>query len=318
MENIKSHNNLVHSRMVDNELEKFRMKIGKLSSSLIGKMKLTNSDESDDESKSEENSSSTLSEDSVQSVEFIKVSALPKFQEEIQKSANFVCDDESAENHDTRSFLSLPNLSSSDVDDLMLISKFQSVMSIEKLYENPSKEEQEEETKNLDKKIEETQTLICQQIRLEEKNYHQLVVMSNEITMSENCEDENLFEREKIVTDLFHVNENYYENKKLLRTYFKEWLQKMTISKILKTNSFSSEDRIKKINGFLNKIRLEQNKGAPTKAVQEAPKKIQKSVNSACKKDFEHKLKMQQDIIELQKLKIKRQEQLIVDIKLVS
>src|SRR5690349_11117711 len=161
----------------------------------------------------------------------------------------------------------------------------------------------------LNKSIEEAETekmLIVRRMELEEKNYQELVIMSN--AYSKKICDPHPFECEKIIHGLFEDTQIKAENhvdRELMRSFFKDWLQKTTVSKILKTNAFTNEDRVKKINCFLNKIRLEQNKGAAQKAKKESSKIKAKqsptssSNNKVLKKDYEHKLKVQSDIIEL-------------------
>ena len=78
---------------------------------------------------------------------------------------------------------------------------------------------------------------------------------------------------------------------------FKLTNKKITIQKILKTNAFTNEDRVKKINGFLNKVRLEQNKKLAKRNNQTEMviKKVSGNLisksgqNKKLKKDYEHK-----------------------------
>ena len=242
---------------------------------------------------------------------------------------------------DQQSFYSLPNLNNDDIESLMKITKFQSLLTVEtttttlndcSCYSTLNHEEFEAhriDTKIeiLNKSIEEAETermLIVRRMEIEEKNYQELVIMSS--SQTKNISDPNRFECEKIISELFSEIQEKPENleeKALLRICFRDWLKKTTVSKILRTNAFSNEDRVKKINSFLNKIRLEQHKGA-SKSKKEAKTTSTKAPTSSqssskvLKKDYEHKLKVQQDIIELQKLKIQRQERLITEIKLAK
>lgn len=316
-------------------------------------------------------STATISESSHEKTvhfedEFIKISAQPKSanQEEFQEYYEIIeednkfniddldvgnivyddcfscCNDAECQfgsrSYDLQSFCSMPNLNDGDIESLMKITKFQSMMTVETSLKDCSccsaldlgaQSEEDQKFRLLNKSIEEAETekmLIVRRMELEEKNYQELVIMSN--AYSKNISDPHPFECEKIISGLFEETQVKAENlaeKELMRSCFKDWLQKTTVSKILKTNAFTNEDRVKKINCFLNKIRLEQNKGAAQKAKKESSKiKAKQSPSSASnkifKKDYEHKLKVQSDIIELQKLKIQRQERLITEIKLAK
>lgn len=418
MENIKKHNNLVESRMIANELTKYKLDIRKLSarSSAVSHKyedSLDSCDEDSEESKllqalresedatfaykNESNdivvekknrkaaaiisyeegsvfsgSTATISEGSQERAvhfedEFIKVSAQLKsatqeeFQEyfEINEDYNkFNVDDDLNNGHiayddcfsccidaecqfgsrsyDLQSFCSMPNLNDGDIESLMKITKFQSMLTVETSLKDCSccstldlgiQREEDGKIQFFNKSIEEAETekmLIVRRMEMEEKNYQELVITSN--AYSKNISDPHPFECERIIHGLFEENQAKAENleeREVMRSCFRDWLQKTTVSKILKTNAFTNEDRVKKINCFLNKIRLEQNKGAAQKAKKESSKIKAKQTSSSgnnkvLKKDYEHKLKVQSDIIELQKLKIQRQERLITEIKLAK
>ena len=250
----------------------------------------------------------------------------------------------SSRNYDLQSFYSMPNLNDGDIESLMKITKFQSMMTVEASLKDCSccstldlTEEQptidDSKIEFLNKSIEEAETekmLIVHRMEIEERNYQELVIKSN--AHSKNINEPTRFECEKIITELFtdkQEKQQTLENladKMLMKSCFKDWLQKTTVNKILKTNAFTNEDRVKKINLFLNKIRLEQNRIVNQKAKKETKVKTKqfssssssKSGSKSSKKDFEHKMKIQQDIIELQKLKIQRQERLITEMKLAK
>lgn len=417
MENIRNHNNLVESRMIANELAKFKMDIRKLSakSSTISQKyedSLDSCEEGSEESKllqalresedatfaykNESNdiivekkkpkveihefsyeegsgfsgSTATISEGSQEKVvhfetDFIKVSAQPKSanQEEFQEYfdiaedySRFNEDDDldnaprpyddcymccndvdcqyEARNFNLQSFYSMPNLNDGDLESLMKITKFQSLITVETSVKNYSRDCSDEhdvvdaKIQLLNKSIEEAETekmLIVHRMEIEERNYQELIIMSN--ASSKNISEPHPYECETIINDLFTQNQQKKENSadiQLMKKCFKDWLQKMTIAKILKTNAFTNEDRVKKINCFLNKIRLEQNKGFAKKTKKESNKvaKIKQPSSTpsgkVMKKDYEHKMKIQQDIIELQKLKIQRQERMITEMKLAK
>lgn len=245
----------------------------------------------------------------------------------------------SARNYDLQSFYSMPNLNDGDIESLMKITKFQSMVTVEvetSLQDceccsvlDLSCRSDDKKIQFLNRSIEEAETekmLIVHRMEIEERNYQELVIMSNAHTKS--ISDPQRFECEKIINDLFTANQEKQENlaeKALLKRCFKDWLQKTTVAKILKTNAFTNEDRIKKINSFLNKIRLEQNKNVAQKAKKELKMSAvrqsaasKSAAGKASKKEYEHKMKIQQDIIELQKLKIQRQERMITEMKLAK
>ncbi|CRK98414.1 CLUMA_CG011772, isoform A [Clunio marinus] len=422
MESIRNHNNLVESRMIVNELSKFKMDIRKLSakSSIATSHRYVDSLDSCDEDSEEmkllealrnsedatfafkndsnniviekkrkhvemkpkiefhelsyeegsglsgfSGSSTTISEESQEKAvhfkeDYIKVSTQPKsanlqeFQEyyEISEDHNkFSTDDDlektseihdddcflcfndaerqfSSRSFDLQPFYSLPNLNDGDIEGLMKITKFQSMMTVERTSlkdyactSTPDLSSTNEDNKiqQLNRSIEEAETermLIVRRMEIEEKNYQQLVIMNNST-------DPPPIESEKIISNLFLESQESVEEKRLLRASFKDWLQKTTVAKILKTNAFNNEDRVKKINIFLNKIRLEHNKNLSHKAKTESKASIAKQTSTtkngkALKKDYEHKMKIQQDVIELQKLKIQRQERLITEMKLAK
>lgn len=422
MDSIKVHNELIDSRMIANELSKFKMEIRKMGSRESGLMRKLRDSSDLYESDSEETkllkalrenqdssfayldetnnkvvietspshfdncceeelissrSSTSISADSLEKIDFIRVSALPKSitadvdyfeinednskfnvdeeeeqhieKEEYDPMCFMCCNEDQCEfskSYDSQSFYSLPNFSDYDVENLMKISKFQSLIAIESLDSMTSekgkiKPQINDDTaddgvggrKFFDKKLEREETeqmLMIKRLEIEEKDLQDLIIMSNTYSKSRNYEATTPSEGERIISDLLMENQgpmpphfNSME-RKILRKCFKEWLQKTTLSKILKTNAFSNEDRVKKINDFLNKIRLEQNKVVSRKVKPKATHgndstgSHSKTNNTTLRKDFEHRLKSQQNIIELQKLKIKRQEQLITEMKLAK
>ncbi|CAO1327072.1 unnamed protein product [Diamesa serratosioi] len=242
---------------------------------------------------------------------------------------------------DLQSFHSMPNISDADVENMMKISKFQSMLSVnesEDFYTTPAIEEcaccitteeihKTQEIVIYNQKIVDAETekmLIIKRMEMEEKNYEHLIVMNKSHSHND------LSESDKITHDLNLNTQIKAENmaKELLHKYFQQWLQRTTIQKILKTNAFTNEDRVKKINGFLNKIRLEQNKSITKNKMQQPLMTTSKKVsgnstskslpNTKLKKDYEQKLKNQQDVIELQKLKLQRQERLITEMKMLK
>jgi hypothetical protein len=431
MENIRNHNNLVDTRLIESELEKFKLDIRKLSvpnsrgksSTMTAKFRDSLDSDTPDEDEEEakllqalrdtENASfayrnesdkiivesskqmakvnhfefsydegshfsgstATISEDSLEkctNLNFIKVTAQPKIadieREEYQefdfddasKYDNYndepkvfdplcfmCCNDDDVlpceykkpVEYDTQSFFSMPNLCDNDVEHLMKITKFQSLVAVEGSGLKdcpccpPIVTRAETKMKEIDRSIEEAEAerlLIIRRMELEEKNYQELVIKSN--AQSKNISDPKAssYECERIISDIFNESDEMAkqktQNRELVKKSFKDWLQKTTVSKILKTNAFSNEDRVKKINEFLNKIRFEQNKVQTSRKTGKGEHgivtKYKKSHSPPAakhlRKDYEHKLKVQQDIIELQKLKIQRQERLITEMKLAK
>ncbi|KAL7036898.1 hypothetical protein ACKWTF_008986 [Chironomus riparius] len=413
MESIRNHNNLVDSRLIENELEKFKLEIRKLRTTSSKKsekyqdsldeyedpeetkllsalrdteeatfayrnefnkivvekpnlLQINHFEFSYDEGSACSESTAELSEDSLDkcsNLNFIKISAQPKptiqieeldeyqdYYEINEDPTKFNVEDETEKPYDpmcyvcctedkcefqknefeTQSFYSLPNLSENDVEHLMRITKFQSLISVE----TPTIKDcrccppsADVKIKHLDKSIEEAEAerlLIIRRMELEEKNYQELIVKTD--AQSKNISDPSSnYVYDKYISDL--INEDQMTSQKefereMLRKSFKDWLQKTTISKILKTNAFNNEDRVKKINEFLNKVRFEHNKGHISNETNKKKtgkhEKSKKSSSKTVRKDFENKLKVQQDIIELQKLKIQRQERLITEMKLAK
>lgn len=226
-----------------------------------------------------------------------------------------ICPDFECQNRefDSQSFHSMPNISEADVENMMKISKFQSMLNVNESEDffkssaieeypccnTPEETHKSQELSIFNQKIVDAETekmLIIKRMEIEEKNYEHLIVMNKSHSQRDLCS-----ESDKIINDLFHKRQIEAEHaaKELLHKYFQQWLQKTTIQKILKTNAFTNEDRVKKINGFLNKIRLEQNKGVSKKKIQQplsiTLKKVSgnstsKSIpNKKITKDFEQK-----------------------------
>lgn len=231
-------------------------------------------------------------------------------------------------NENYSAYSSLPNLADVELESLIKVTKFQSLMTVD-----PHNEDYEcfsprivDESSNkleaLNKSIEEAETekmLIIRRMEIEEKNYQELVIMSNAQTKNIN-DTIDTPEPPQQEIDFLSV-----KDRGLLKKCFKDWLQKTTVAKILRTNSFTNEDRVRKINNFLNKVRLEHNKTLARKDGSKQSKVkpavvvgVATTKSGTLRKDYEHKMKIQQDIIELQKLKIQRQERMITEMKLAK
>ncbi|XP_017047344.1 calponin homology domain-containing protein DDB_G0272472 [Drosophila ficusphila] len=128
-------------------------------------------------------------------------------------------------------------------------------------------------------------------------------------------------EKQKIIDQLFHARAN--TQLVMMRKYFLKWIHFTTMEKIEREQGQkcqARDNRVQKINAFLDKVRQEK-KRQRTEAVSETSKNTQKSLEQreeAVKlaKQFKNKLKVQQDIIDLQRIKLERQERLIMQLKL--
>lgn len=252
-----------------------------------------------------------------------------------------------ARNENYSAYRSLPNLNDEvELESLIKVTKFQSLMTVDTSPCYPTSKITTDvmvptKLDELNKSIEEAETekmLIIRRMEIEEKNYQELVIMSNAHTKNINDTSSSIMfdaivdtpeptpqQHREIETEIDFLS---VKDRGLLKKCFKDWLQKTTVAKILRTNSFTNEDRVRKINNFLNKVRTEHNKTLARKdGSKQSKAKTSNSTSTAAagptksgalKKDYEHKMKIQQDIIELQKLKIQRQERMITEMKLAK
>ncbi|XP_059610789.1 golgin subfamily A member 6-like protein 6 [Phlebotomus argentipes] len=128
-------------------------------------------------------------------------------------------------------------------------------------------------------------------------------------------------EKIKIISELFREHSEAYNDFKeiLLRKYFLKWLHYTTVEKVSKCKSISSTDRIGKIDAYLSKIREEKRRVRKKEENAEAEgekKSVPKEESIILTKKYRSKLKIQQDIIEYQKLKLERQERMIAELRL--
>lgn len=129
-------------------------------------------------------------------------------------------------------------------------------------------------------------------------------------------------EKQRIIDQLFQARDNSELN--LMRKCFLKWIHYTTMEKIERDSGKSHGNRAQKINAFLDKIRQEKRRQRCTKQVpipNDSDRIAQKSLEQreeAIKqaKQFKNKLKVQQDIIDLQRIKLERQERLIMQLKL--
>lgn len=217
---------------------------------------------------------------------------------------------------DFEDFRSLPDLSDADVGDFMKITQFQSMHNIQTqktVYEKGTncnfsmeysqnlsitKVESNELVKAPIENTEAEKLMIVKRIEIEEKNYSQLIIMNYRpsSTYAELSNDRGYvdkLESQKIIHDLVvdRPDSATEHDKQILKTYFQRWLNFTTIEKIVNTNAFTNEDRVKKINNFLNKVRIEQNKSTHKMSTvpQSAKSLLKKPEAKRFKRDYEHK-----------------------------
>ncbi|XP_022220908.2 LOW QUALITY PROTEIN: trichohyalin [Drosophila obscura] len=132
-------------------------------------------------------------------------------------------------------------------------------------------------------------------------------------------------EKQKIIEQLFQARANTQIG--LMRKYFLKWIHYTTLEKIEREQGHASQthdNRVQKINAFLDKVRMEKKRirtaqqadtaSEVNKVTQQSLEQRQEAVKMA--KQFKNKLKVQQDIIDLQRIKLERQERLIMQLKL--
>ncbi|XP_030554781.1 trichohyalin [Drosophila novamexicana] len=129
-------------------------------------------------------------------------------------------------------------------------------------------------------------------------------------------------EKQRIIEQLFQARSNTDLN--LMRTYFLRWIHYTTMEKIEREPGKTHINRVTKINAFLDKLRQEKRRQRENKRpstpndADKIAKKTLEQREEAIKmaKQFKNKLKVQQDIIDLQRIKLERQERLIMQLKL--
>ncbi|KAH8298189.1 hypothetical protein KR018_010574 [Drosophila ironensis] len=133
-------------------------------------------------------------------------------------------------------------------------------------------------------------------------------------------------EKQKIIDELFQARAS--SQLALMRKYFLKWTHFITLEKIEReqgtTVSQMRDNRAQKINAFLDKVRQEKKRLRTSQAQGDAAEKgklnqktpEQREEAVKLEKQFKNKLKVQQDIIDLQRMKLERQERLIMQLKL--
>ncbi|ETN61617.1 hypothetical protein AND_006716 [Anopheles darlingi] len=126
-------------------------------------------------------------------------------------------------------------------------------------------------------------------------------------------------ESRKVISNA--LKEGYLQNhdRAIQKQYFFKWLQYTILEKISKGAGVTStrEQKLKRINDFISNIRHNhRKKGVLRTGGKGAKGGSDPGQPGSVKKEYEHRLKVQQDIIELQKLKLERQERIITELKL--
>jgi hypothetical protein len=208
---------------------------------------------------------------------------------------------ENRRDFDVQSFHSLPNLTDGEIDSFLKVSRFQSMQNVNDgltddfpccmdLCQNQRHDVQlkSQKIRTTQEKLQDSETnkfLLVKRMEIEEKNYRELVICNN----SYREETSQYFQGSSAITQEIKID----LNKEILRIYFQKWLNFVTIEKIIKTNAFTNEDHVKKINNFLNKIRCEQNRNTnkhkPSQRRQSNSSIVNKLEGKKVRKDYEHK-----------------------------
>ncbi|XP_035779112.1 uncharacterized protein LOC118459639 [Anopheles albimanus] len=125
-------------------------------------------------------------------------------------------------------------------------------------------------------------------------------------------------ESRKVISNA--LKEGYLQNhdRAIQKQYFFKWLQYTILEKISKGAGVTStrEQKLKRINDFISNIRHSHRKKGVLRKANGTKGGSDPGQPGSVKKEYEHRLKVQQDIIELQKLKLERQERIITELKL--
>ncbi|XP_053692647.1 calponin homology domain-containing protein DDB_G0272472 [Sabethes cyaneus] len=159
--------------------------------------------------------------------------------------------------------------------------------------------------------LEKNDLLMGRRCEMEEKDYSKLRITNYKPEIMINDDRIEISEESRKVISAA-LKEGFLQNydRALLKQYFFKWLQFTILEKISKGTGITTtrEQKLKRINEFINNVRA--NKKKTSKAA------VPNTQTIHVKKDYEHRLKVQQDIIELQKLKLERQERIITELKL--
>ncbi|XP_059218900.1 calponin homology domain-containing protein DDB_G0272472 [Stomoxys calcitrans] len=150
-------------------------------------------------------------------------------------------------------------------------------------------------------------------------------ISANSTTTTETDDFSSSQEQNQIIEELFEAKS--YPRIPILRKYFLKWVHFTHVEKIEREHADSHADRVRRINIFLDKIRIEKNRQRKNQKAHKAhPEEGDEAVEGTNKKDvtgnirinkkYQNKIKIQQDIIDLQRLKLERQERIIMELKL--
>ncbi|XP_055919539.1 uncharacterized protein LOC129951428 [Eupeodes corollae] len=142
----------------------------------------------------------------------------------------------------------------------------------------------------------------------------QIIENDDATNSTEETEESVTNEQNAIIENLFQARS--HSNGVVLRNYFLKWIHYTTIQRIERQNMSSRNDRIHKINNFLDHIRREKKNQVTTSKVTKSSNPENKIQSINISKKYQSKIKIQQDIIDLQKMKLERQERLITELKL--
>uniref|UniRef100_A0A1A9ZZP6 Sfi1 spindle body domain-containing protein n=1 Tax=Glossina pallidipes TaxID=7398 RepID=A0A1A9ZZP6_GLOPL len=164
----------------------------------------------------------------------------------------------------------------------------------------------------------------CESRKLNEMFYYPPESVSRNEDHSDSSSSVNE-EQRKIIEKLFETRSTQ-ANLLLMRKYFTRWTHFKTIEQIERENVGDCRlDRVGKINIFLDKVRFEKDRlnksqktataeGHSEENVFNSKKDIASNIIKA--KKYQNKIKVQQDIIDLQRVKLERQERIIMELKL--
>ncbi|XP_061391261.1 calponin homology domain-containing protein DDB_G0272472 [Musca vetustissima] len=166
---------------------------------------------------------------------------------------------------------------------------------------------------------------------IEDKHERKNVLFSITSTTTEDRTDaddlSSNHEQNKIIEELFETSN--HSRITIMRRYFLKWLHFTHVEKIEREHVGGHADRVRKINIFLDKIRMEKSRRKKCEKLQQqadgddgefstslVPAKTNGIENLKINKKYQNKIKVQQDIIDLQRLKLERQERIIMELKL--
>ncbi|XP_001869875.2 uncharacterized protein LOC6053860 [Culex quinquefasciatus] len=159
--------------------------------------------------------------------------------------------------------------------------------------------------------LDEGDLITVNRCKMGKKDYSKLRVTNYKAEDGKEVDDKAEISEESRKVISAALKEGFMQNydKALLKQFFFKWLQFTILEKISKGAGVIStrEQKLKRINDFINNIRANKKKTVKPPSIAQV---------ASARKDYEHRLKVQQDIIELQKLKLERQERIITELKL--